>query len=231
MRRPRVLVVGHGRDIDSVLGTHRVCVVGEPYLRALDRAGALPVIAWAGTSTPSDLLELADAVVLLGGGDVDPRRFNSNEPGDGVDLERDDFEFELVRSSREAGVPLLGMCRGAQAMNVALGGTLRRVDGHRQPGPLTEPSHRLVVADGSRLERVLGTTDLQVNSFHRWAVDRPAEGFRVTAVGPHGSTEGIESQTDWWAAGIQWHAEWQSEAQTVALFAALTSAVKGGVPG
>ncbi len=187
------------------------------------------MIAWAGTSTPSELLELTDAVVLLGGGDVDPRRFNSNERGDGVDLERDDFEFELVRSCRETGIPLLGMCRGAQAMNVALGGSLRRVDGHRQTAALTEPSHSLVVAEGSRLERLLGTTDLQVNSFHRWTVDRPAQGFRVTAVGPDGAIEGIESETDWWAAGIQWHAEWQSEAQTVALFEALTSAVKGGV--
>ncbi|HEX2090027.1 MAG TPA: gamma-glutamyl-gamma-aminobutyrate hydrolase family protein [Actinomycetota bacterium] len=229
MRRPRVIVVGHGRDIDSVLGTHRACVVGEPYLRALDRAGALPVIAWAGSRNAGEFLELGDAVVLLGGGDVDPRRFHSKEQGEAVDLVRDEFEFGLVRSARDAGVPLLGMCRGAQAMNVALGGTLRRVEDHRQGPALTEPSHSLVVAEGSRLEGLLHTTDLEVNSFHRWAVDRPAEGFRVTAVAPDGATEGVESESDWWAAGIQWHAEWLSESQTVALFEALLSGVKGGV--
>ncbi len=231
MRQPRVLVVGHGRDIDSVLGTHRACVVGETYLRALDRAGVVPLIGWAGASNASDLLEVADAVVLLGGGDVEPRRFGSSERGEGIDLQRDAFEFEVVRSCRSGGVPLLGMCRGAQAMTVALGGTLRRVEHHRQTNELREPSHLLQVEEGSRLESLLGGTHLSVNSFHRWAVDRPAEGFRVTAVAHDGAVEGIESESGWWATGIQWHAEWLSEAQTVSIFEALVSSLKGSVRG
>jgi putative glutamine amidotransferase len=225
MTRARILVVGHGRDVDSVLGTHRACVVAEPYLRALRQAGAIPLIAWAGTGDPAELLDAADAVLLLGGGDVDPVRFGSDASGDAVDPERDEFEIGLVLACREAGVPLMGMCRGAQAMNVALGGTLRQVAEHRQQTGLSNSSHRITLAEGSRLASVLDEPELHVNSFHRWAVDRPAQGMRVTATAPDGTVEGIESETGWWAAGVQWHAELLPDQRTVALFHGLISTV------
>jgi putative glutamine amidotransferase len=223
MTGPRVLVVGHGRDVESVLGTHRACVVGEPYLRALRQAGAVPVIAWAGTGDPVGLLDVADAALLLGGGDVDPVRFGSDASGDAVDLERDEFEIALVLACRDAGIPLLGMCRGAQAMNVALGGTLRRVTGHRQPTALSSPTHGISLESGSLLGSLLDGGQLSVNSFHRWAVDRPAEGMRVSATAPDGTVEGIESETGWWATGVQWHAEWLPDRGTVELFRGLIS--------
>jgi len=225
MTRPRVLVVGHGRDVESVLGTHRACVVGEPYLRALRQAGAIPLITWAGSGDPAGFLEVADAVLLLGGGDVDPARFGSDASGDAVDLERDEFEIGLVRACQEAAVPLLGMCRGAQAMNVALGGTLRQVADHRQQTALSSPSHQITLVEGSRLASILATSGLPVNSFHRWAVDRPAQGMRVSATAPDGNVEGIESETEWWAAGIQWHAELLADQRTAALFRGLISTV------
>jgi putative glutamine amidotransferase len=223
MTRPRVLVVGHGRDVESVLGTHRACVVHEAYVRALREAGAVPLITWAGTGEPGEFLDVADAVLLLGGGDVDPARFGSAARGDAVDPERDEFELEIVRSCQAAGVPLLGMCRGAQSMNVALGGTLRRIADHRQETALSSPSHAIALQNGSRLAGLLGGPDLQVNSFHRWAVDRPAEGTRVTATSPDGAIEGIESDTGWWAAGIQWHAELLGDRTAVRLFEGLIS--------
>jgi putative glutamine amidotransferase len=223
MTRPRVLVVGHGREVESVLGTHRACVVAEPYLRGLRQAGAIPVIAWAGMGNPAELLDLGDAVLLLGGGDVDPARFGSDVSGDAVDPERDEFEIGLVLASREAGVPLLGMCRGAQAMNVALGGTLRRVAEHRQGGALSSPSHGISLAKGSRLASLMDAPELLVNSFHRWAVDRPGVGMRVSVTAPDGTVEGIESETGWWAVGVQWHAELLPDRRTVALFQGLIS--------
>ena len=226
MTPPRVLVVGHGRDVESVLGTHRACVVSEPYLRALRRAGAIPLIAWSGTGDPGELLDVADAVLLLGGGDVDPARFGSDASGEAVDPDRDEFEAELVRMCREAGVPLLGMCRGAQSMNVALGGTLRQIPEHRQQAPLSTPSHRITLVEGSRLASLLDASDLSVNSFHRWAVDRPAEGMRVSATAPDGTIEGIESETGWWAAGIQWHEELLGDQRTADLFGGLISTVE-----
>lgn len=226
MRRPRILVVGHGRDVESVLGTHRACVVGEPYLSALRLAGGIPLIAWAGTGGAAELLEVADAVLLLGGGDVDPARFGSDASGEAIDPDRDEFEVELVLACREEGVPLLGMCRGAQAMNVALGGTLRQIPEHRQSAALSSPSHRITLADGSRLASLLGTSELPVNSFHRWAVDRLAEGMRPAATAADGTVEGIESETGWWAVGVQWHAELLADQRAAALFSGLISTVR-----
>jgi putative glutamine amidotransferase len=227
--RPRVLVVGHRRTVDSVLGRQPACVVYEGYLDRLERAGTLPIIGWPGGRWADDVLDLVYGVVLVGGGDVDPARFGSSAAGDAMDAARDGFEFALVQSCRERKMPLLGLCRGAQAMNVALGGSLAERNGHRQGLPLTAPSHPVALEEGSRLARILAADELSVNSFHRWAVDRPAQGFVASAVAPDATVEGIESTDDWWAIGIQWHAELLDDGDP-ALFRNFAAAVEGGGP-
>jgi putative glutamine amidotransferase len=202
-------------------------VVYEGYLDHLDQAGALSIIGWPGGPWADDVLDLVDGVLLVGGGDVDPGRFGSRAQGDAMDAARDDFEFALVRTCRDRAVPLLGMCRGAQAMNVALGGSLKESGGHRQDLPLTAPSHPISLEDGSRLARMFAVEEFPVNSFHRWAVDRPAQGFAVTAVTPDATVEGIESTGDWWATGVQWHAELLDDARGSNLFQGFVSAVQG----
>jgi putative glutamine amidotransferase len=230
MSRPRVLVVAHRREVDSVLGPQRASVVYEGYLERLERAGALPVVAWPGASWGEDVLDPVDGVLLVGGGDVDPARFGSSAAGDATDSARDDFEFALVQACRTRAVPLLAMCRGAQAMNVALGGSLREVTGHRQDGSLGEPSHQVSLGDDSRLAGMLGPAELAVNSFHRWAVDRPSPDLAVTATADDGTAEGVESTGEWWAVGVQWHAELIQNDRASSLFRGFVSAIEGGAP-
>lgn len=206
MKRPRIGVLAHRRELESVLGVHPAVVVAEAYLQHLDRAGGDPVILWPGMRrAPLDLL---DGVLMIGGGDVAPDLFGSVEPGEGVDVGRDTLESAVVTACRDQRTPLLGMCRGAQILNVALGGTLQRVPGHRQHQPLGEAAHEVEILAGSTLSELAGEVKLEVNSYHVWAVDRPGTGLRVVATSPDGVPEAVETEDrDWWCLGLQWHAE------------------------
>lgn len=226
MSRRVVLVVGHRREVDSVFGRLQSCVVYEPYLARLHEAGAAPLIVSPGPTSSVEVVDRVDAVLLIGGGDVDPTRFGSSAPGEAIDRDRDDFEIELVRLCRERHIPLLAMCRGTQVLNVALGGTLREVSGHRQEGDLSGASHGVSVRGDGLLEPMLGSGDLKVNSFHRWAVDELGDGVTVAAVSSDNVIEAIESTTEWWTAGIQWHAELLEEPHALALFSGFVSMVQ-----
>jgi len=121
----------------------------------------------------------------------------------------------VARLADATGLPILGICRGAQALNVARGGTLHQhlpaitdhsVD-HRQTEPGWEETHPVRVAGDARLARVLGMDDLWVNSFHHQAVDRLGSGLRAVAWAPDGTVEGIEDPGERFVLGVQWHAE------------------------
>jgi putative glutamine amidotransferase len=206
VRRPRIAVVAHRRQSDSVLGRHTAVVVPEQYLDHLNDAGADPIILWPGMgSVPVDIV---DGVALIGGGDINPTMFGSDETGDAIDQRRDEMEIELVRACRIDSVPLLGVCRGAQVINVALGGTLTSVPGHRQEQPMSMPHHTVRIVGGSKLASLVDADELQVNSFHAWAVDRPGTDLRAVARDSDETIEAVESTNEgWWCLGIQWHAE------------------------
>jgi putative glutamine amidotransferase len=218
---PVVLVVGHRRAVESPLGTLPASVVYDAYLERL-AAVATPVVGWPGGSDAEALLDLADAVLLIGGGDVEPSRFGSEAAGQAVDTARDDLETALVLGCRERGVPVLGFCRGAQLLNVALGGTLKQVDGHVQKAALSQPVHEVSVDQDTRLASTLSTDRIEVNSFHRWAVDLLGDGLIVTARAGDGVPEAIEAADGWHALGVQWHAELLDDGCAEALFRALT---------
>lgn len=228
MMRRVVLIAGHRREVDSVFGHLQACVVYEPYLERIHEAGAAPLIVSPGRTSTLDVVERVDAVVLIGGGDVDPSRFGSSAAGDAIDVDRDDYEIRLVELCRSRNIPLLAMCRGAQVLNVSLGGTLHEVSGHRQDTALSSASHTVAVRGDGLLEPIFGGGELKVNSFHRWAVDRLGDGMRVAAVSSDDVCEAIESTTEWWAAGIQWHAELLREPHALALFAGFVSVVEQG---
>jgi putative glutamine amidotransferase len=216
-----VLLAGHRRLVESPLGTQCSCVVYEAYLERLS-AVATPLVAWPGDSETESLLALADSVLLIGGGDVEPSRFGSDAAGQAVDTGRDELETALVLGCRERGLPLLGLCRGAQLLNVALGGTLRQVDGHVQTTALSHPAHEVNIEQGTRLASTVSSTLVEVNSFHRWAVDRAGDGLTVTARAGDGVPEAIEAADGWFALGVQWHAELLEDGWAEALFQALT---------
>jgi putative glutamine amidotransferase len=224
-----VLVAPHRREVDSLLGRHSVSLVSEAFLSRLARAGATPLIAWPGDRPSAAALGFVRGALLVGGGDVSPSRFDSEEEHvEGLDEVRDEFEIELVDMCRRRRLPLLGMCRGAQVLNVALGGSLRPVDGHRQEEELSRSSHAVTIEPESTLAGLLGGPDLKVNSFHRWAVERAGEGLRAVATSLDGVVEGIESEDDWWCVGVQWHAEFLDEPHAQALFDGFAAALEGG---
>ena len=192
--------------------------LGMPYVRALARAGAIPVVL---PPLPVDavpaLLRRLRAVCLSGGPDLDPTKYGAAPSPDLGPIEPalDVFELEVARVADAAGLPILGICRGAQALNVARGGTLHQhlpaitdhsID-HRQTAPGWVETHAVRVAAASRLAGVLGPEELWVNSFHHQAVDRLGAGLRAVAWAPDGTVEGIEDHGERFVLGVQWHAE------------------------
>ncbi len=222
-RRPRIAVVCHRRESASVLGRHVAAVVPESYLDHVCDAGGDPILIWPGM--PKAPLDIVDGVLLIGGGDIHPTRFGSPDTGDSVDLRRDSMEVGIVADCQARSIPLLGVCRGAQAINVALGGTLTRVADHRQSHPLSLPHHKVEIAEGSRLATLIGSETVEVNSFHNWAVDRLGHDLVVVARDPDGTIESIEfTGESWWCMGIQWHAELLVAGHGRALFRGLVQA-------
>jgi putative glutamine amidotransferase len=192
--------------------------LGMPYVRALARAGAIPIVLPPlPIDAVSGLLAPLRAVCLSGGPDLAPSAYGAAPSPDlgPVEPELDVFELEVARHADALGLPILGICRGAQALNVARGGTLHQhlpaitdhsVD-HRQTKPGWEETHSVHVDPSSRLATILGTTELWVNSFHHQAVDRLGEGLRAVAWAPDGTIEGIEADDERLVLGVQWHAE------------------------
>lgn len=191
------------------------------YVESVRRAGG-EAVELALTGSLPDLLRDLDGVLLTGGGDVDPRlygeavhaTYDKAEPG------RDLFEIELVRGAAAASMPMFGICRGIQVMNVALGGTLMQdlpsmVPGalaHDVPEPRAALAHDVMVAADSTLLECLrqtddGITTVQVNSRHHQAVATLAGGWVATAVAADGVIEAIEWPGRPFAIAVQWHPE------------------------
>jgi putative glutamine amidotransferase len=210
---------------------HPEIMLGGSYLRAIDAAGGIPVILGpVDLAAVPGLVERLDGICLAGGPDLDPIAYGATtrhpllgttQPG--VDA----FELAVARAADASGLPLLGICRGAQALNVARGGTLHQhVDGHRQTEIATSPTQRVTVAPDSLLATVTGADEaLEVNTFHHQAVDVPGAGLRVVAWAPDGTAEAIEDRSRPLLLGVQWHAETLTERpEHGALFAALVQA-------
>jgi putative glutamine amidotransferase len=203
--------------------------LGLTYMRAIELAGGVPVVLpplEAGAVTT--LLTRLDGVCLSGGPDLDPAGYGAraHEALGPTEPALDRFELELVRAVDAAGMPLLGICRGAQALNVARGGTLHQhVDGHRQTELATLPTHSVRIAARSRAALLLGGHAAEVNSFHHQAVDTLGDGLVATAWAPDGTIEGLEDPQHPFLLAVQWHAETLiDDPQQLALFAALVEA-------
>jgi putative glutamine amidotransferase len=204
--------------------------LGTPYLRAIEAAGGLPVVlAPDDPALAAALLERLDGLCLAGGPDLDPLGYgvaDRHERLGETDRVVDAAELALALAADERRLPVLGICRGAQAMNVARGGTLHQhIDDHRQTLPATEPFHRVDVAPGSLLAALTGGAALQVNSFHHQSTDRLGTGLRVAATAADGTVEAIEDTAHPFFLGVQWHAEGMVErAEQLALFEGLCAA-------
>jgi putative glutamine amidotransferase len=189
---------------------------------AIERAGGLPVLIPSGLdiATLRAIYDRVDAVMVPGGGDVNPERYNAARHTSvyRVDDARDQSEIQVVRWSVEDNRPLFGICRGNQLINIALGGTLVQdipslVDtpikhDYPQPEiPHTHRAHNITIDADSRLAQIMGTTTLTVNSLHHQAIEQPAPTVKITAYAPDGVIEALEIPGLHFALSVQWHPE------------------------
>ena len=209
---------------------HPEMALGMTYLEAIERAGGVPVVLPPCVSDLESLLSRLDAVCLSGGPDLDPDAYGARVRHPELQTTApslDAFELAIARAALEHGMPLLGICRGSQALNVASGGTLHQhVGGHRQSEPGCTVTHEVEVLARTRLAALLGPGTHAVNSFHHQAVDRGGRGLKVAARAPDGTIEAIEGRRGGFAIGVQWHAETLADGR---LFEALVDAAAPGL--
>jgi putative glutamine amidotransferase len=197
------------------------------YVPALKAAGWHGSIHLVAPGDPAPSLDGIAALLISGGGDIHPSLWDEAEPVHPtaeVDAERDAQEIPLVKAAWEQGIPILGICRGGQILNVALGGSLiqdvpeyfscETSRHHHGSADTPDLHHSVAVTHGSRLASLLGTHKVRVNSRHHQAVNRLADPLRAVAFHPEtlhqgiALVEGIEAKDpERWAVGVQWHPE------------------------
>jgi len=195
-----------------------ISFIKDGYIEAIEQAGGQPVVMPPSLSpaASAEILRHLDGLLLSGGDDLSPLFFAQQpQPRLGeVDALRDEQEIALVNEALKLGLPILGICRGLQVLNVALGGTiLQHIDEdgvhaiqHRQNAPGWHRHHHVRIQPETMLADALGKGDIGVNSFHHQVVDKVAPGLTISATSPDGLVEALESREPW-ILGVQWHPE------------------------
>ncbi|MBO0825413.1 MAG: gamma-glutamyl-gamma-aminobutyrate hydrolase family protein [Actinobacteria bacterium] len=201
------------------------------YTDMVSAAGGQPVLL-PPLPGVADMLTRLDGLVLSGGGDIDPALYRAaRDPAtDPASPDRDEAEIELTRHAITAGLPLLGICRGLQVVNVARGGTLYQhlpdVVGHDGHSPAAQGygSHKVSVALGAELARILGRTEAAVPTHHHQAIDQLGDGLVPTAWTDDDTVEAVElDEPSSFMIAVQWHPE---AGDDPSLFTALISAAQ-----
>lgn len=206
---------------DEETGLPRIGLT-EAYVTAVINAGGVPLLLPVGLSVLDLAAVLAhvDGVLLPGGGDVHPDFYQEplSEQIFRIDVARDELEMAVVQAAVARRLPLLGICRGHQVMNVALGGTLWADVPSQMPGgmghdfdevqPRRYEAHLVSLVAGSLLAQVLGCRETAVNSLHHQGIKVLAPGLRASAFAPDGLIEAVEMPDHPFAIGVQWHPEW-----------------------
>ncbi|GAA1014728.1 hypothetical protein Aple_046760 [Acrocarpospora pleiomorpha] len=180
------------------------------YVRHVERAGGQPVIL-PPAGEPATLTGRLDGLILAGGGDIDPARYAANPLPTTTYIRkfRDDAEFGLVRAALAGGLPFLGICRGLQVLNVALGGTLHQhipdVVGHTGHSPAPGTFGRLPVRLSPELAKIYESDEITPAHYHHQSIDRLADGLTVTATAYDGTIEAVQLNER--TTAVQWHPE------------------------
>ena len=221
----------------------------EAYVQALIQGGALPVLIpiGLGSTDLEQLLDRLDGVLFTGGGDIAPAQYDAPDHPSlgGVDTSRDELEIALVRLMIERELPFLGICRGLQVINVALGGSLYTDIADQHSGaikhdfqftelPRNYLAHTAQIRMASKLGETLGQSEVNVNSLHHQAVQRLASGLVPTAYAPDGILEAFELDNYPFGLAVQWHPEWLVEHEPMRklfqAFVQTTSQMKYEIP-
>ncbi len=238
---PLILLPACRREIEG----RRWHAVPEPYSEAVRLAGCQPLmVTAAGAEELQNLLHLASGILLPGSANnVHPSHFDEEVLDDTLPLDpqRDAFTLPLIRQAIALGIPLLGICRGHQEFNVALGGSLHQAihqipgyDNHQpheaEPAAVRYgPAHEVEITPHGLLERILHCRRVLVNSVHGQGINRLAPGLRIEARAPDGVIEAITLPTaPGFNLGVQWHPEWMAASNPVstAIFQAFGHACK-----
>ncbi len=235
--RPLVGITAYGERAAYGVWDHDAVLLPRSYPDAVFRAGGVPVLLPPRPEAAHAVARL-DAVVLAGGPDIDPGHYRAEpDPRTGAPRpERDAAELAVLRCALAAGIPLLGVCRGVQLLNVGLGGTLRQhlpdAVGHtgHNPRPGVFGTVEVALEPGSAVHRVLGAT-ARVQCHHHQGLDRLADGLVVTGLAGDGTIEAVELTGRDFVLGVQWHPEQDPQREDpdnddTGLFAALVAAAR-----
>ena len=208
--RPVIGITCYVESAAYTVWEQQAALLPYDYVRQVERAGGQPVLL-PPAGEPADLLDRLDGLILAGGGDIDPGRYAAapHPATSHIRKFRDDAEFALVQAALEGGLPLLGICRGLQVLNVALGGTLHQhlpdVVGHRDHAPAPARFGRLPVRLSPALATVYQAEEITPAHYHHQCVDRLGKGLTVTATAEDGTIEAVRLNRR--VAAVQWHPE------------------------
>lgn len=216
-QKKELLLVG----ISGTSGNGNVASVPKTYVTSVLRAGGVPVILPMNTDAAvlEKMINSIDALILTGGEDLDPLKNYGEEPLRALEEfvpERDEFDIALIKLAVKRGIPVLGVCRGMQVMNVAFGGTLyqdipSQLSGsyvkHRQDVAGKYCTHTIIMENGSVLAGLLGVNKIAVNSVHHQSIKDVAPGFKITARALDGVYEAMEMEGKPQVFGVQFHPE------------------------
>ena len=217
------------QDLDSVaerpLGSY--VRADLDYVAGVAQAGGVPLVLPPVLGAAEEMTRGIDGLLLSGGSDLDPDYYGEEAlPELGATIpERDAFEMALLEHALQLGIPVFGICRGLQVINVALGGTLyqdlpTQLGGgsiaHRQQTPKWQWTHEVETESGSNVAEIMGARSLRVNSYHHQGVKDLADGLVVSARASDGVVEAVESSnlSECWLVGVQWHAEAMRETES-----------------
>jgi len=211
-------------------------LVADTYVAAIQAAGVHALLLPVDARAPEALLDRVDGLMVIGGADLDPEVYGQarSEHTETSYRERDEFELALTRGALRRGLPFLGICRGMQLLNVALGGTLTQhlvgedgVPPHRRVvGTFAGTEHEIDLEPGSLAERALGEPVHEARCHHHQAIDELGEGLIVTGRARDRMVEAIEL-ADGWTLGVQWHPEAGDKRELFEAFAEAARAYSG----
>ena len=196
--------------------------LNRAYVWALEQAGATPIILPVTSELDiiNSYLGVVDGILLSGGEDVEPLRYGAapHSKLGKTDISRDDTEMPLIIAALAQDIPLFAICRGIQALNVALGGTLYQDIPSELPSDISHLqsekgfarnvlTHKVVINSDTRLRSIVGDTEMMTNTFHHQALNKIGEGLIVTAVAEDGIIEAVENPDYKYLVGVQFHPE------------------------
>ena len=237
--RPLIGITG---DLPQNSSGHPLTGLNEAYWRAVAEAGGAPVVIPPnlGADAAEALVAALDGILFSGGGDVEPWRYHSAERANLIEVNRarDELELSLVQLLVTSRKPFLGICRGCQVLNVALGGTLYEdldtypASGvrHNVPGKESAiPAHDVALEADASLARIMERQSFGVNSHHHQGLRDIPSALRISARAPDGLVEAVEVREHPFALAVQWHPEWLTHDEwTRKLFSAFVTAASAG---